>query len=67
MPGEEDGWLIAPDDERALATAIATATLDVNERRRRGANAARHVRDSWSWDTIAARVETLYERVLTTA
>lgn len=67
VPGEEDGWLIAPDDERALATAIATATLDVNERRRRGANAARHVRDSWSWDTIAARVETLYERVLTTA
>jgi glycosyltransferase involved in cell wall biosynthesis len=64
VPGEEDGWQVPPDDEPALAAAMASAVHDADERRRRGANAARHVREAWSWDAAAARVEALYERVL---
>ena len=35
-PGEPDGWLVPPDDERALAEAMVTAIDDHAERSRRG-------------------------------
>lgn len=66
VPGEEDGWLIPPDDEEALAEALARAVAPAEggERRRRGENAARHVRERLSWETIAARVESVHDHVL---
>jgi glycosyltransferase involved in cell wall biosynthesis len=63
VPAEPDGWLVPPDDEAALADAIVQAVDDSGERRRRGENAARHVRDSYSWNGLASRFTQLYERV----
>ncbi len=63
VPGEPDGWLVPPDDEAALALAIAQAIDDPAERRRRGELAARHVRESYSWHGLAGRFTQLYEQV----
>jgi glycosyltransferase involved in cell wall biosynthesis len=63
VPGEPDGWLVPPDDEEALAEAIARAVDNGGEREWRGENAARHVRESYSWDGLSARFADLYEHV----
>jgi glycosyltransferase involved in cell wall biosynthesis len=63
VPGEPDGWLVPPDDEAALAEAIVHAVDVPDERARRGANAARHVRETYSWNGLAQRFTQLYERV----
>jgi glycosyltransferase involved in cell wall biosynthesis len=63
VPGEPDGWLVPPDDEEALADAILQAIDDRNECRQRGENAARHVRDNYSWNGLAGRFTQLYEDV----
>ena len=63
VPGEPDGWLVPPDDEAALAEAILQAVNDSSERRGRGENAARHVRDTYSWNGLASRFTRLYELV----
>ena len=63
VPGEPDGWLVPPDDEEALAEAIAQAVNNGGEREWRGENAARHVRESYSWDGLSGRFADLYERV----
>jgi glycosyltransferase involved in cell wall biosynthesis len=63
VPGEPDGWLVPPDDEAALADAIVHAIDGPGELTRRGANAARHVRESYSWDGLAERFTHLYEHV----
>src|SRR5207342_2663937 len=60
-PGEPDGWLVPPDDEEALAEAILRAVDDPAERIPRGENAARHVRDTYSWNGLAGRFTQLYE------
>ena len=49
--------------EAALADAILQAVNDSSERRGRGENAARHVRDTYSWNGLASRFTHLYERV----
>jgi glycosyltransferase involved in cell wall biosynthesis len=63
VPGELDGWLVPPDDEEALAEAIVQAVNESSERRGRGENAARHARDSYSWNGLACRFTRLYEHV----
>jgi glycosyltransferase involved in cell wall biosynthesis len=63
VPGEPDGWLVPPDDEGALADAMLRAIDDPAGRLRRGENAARHVRESYSWSGLAGRVGELYEQV----
>ena len=63
VPGEPDGWLVPPDDEAALADAIVGAIDAPDARRWRGENAARHVRESYSWRGLAGRFTELYERV----
>jgi glycosyltransferase involved in cell wall biosynthesis len=63
VTGEPDGWLVPPDDEAALADALVRAVDVPDERVRRGANAARHVRESYSWNGLAQRFTELYERV----
>jgi glycosyltransferase involved in cell wall biosynthesis len=58
-PGET-GWLVAPDDEAALAEAIIAAVGDPAELRRRGARAAHDVAQRFAWPAIAQRLgETL--------
>ena len=52
-----------PDDEEALAQAIVHAVNDPAERSRRGENAARHIRDTYSWNGLAGRFTQLYEQV----
>jgi glycosyltransferase involved in cell wall biosynthesis len=60
-PGEPDGWLVTPDDERALADAMVTAINNPEQRIQRGRNAYRHARDRYSWRDVARRVTDLYE------
>ena len=60
----ESGWLVAPDDERALAAALIEAASDARERRRRGQRAAADARRRYGWATIAARVAGLYAEVV---
>ena len=60
----ESGWLVAPDDERALAAALIEAASDARERRRRGQRAAADARRRYGWATIAARVAALYQEVV---
>jgi glycosyltransferase involved in cell wall biosynthesis len=54
-PGET-GWLVAPDDEAALADALVEAVSDPAELRRRGAAAARDVAQRFAWPAIAERL-----------
>ncbi len=61
VAGEPDGWLVPPDDEDALAAAMVRAVDDPDARAARGEHAARHVRDSYSWEGLAARFTRLYE------
>jgi glycosyltransferase involved in cell wall biosynthesis len=60
----ESGWLVPPDDEQALAAALAHAVTDPGERRRRGEHAATDAREHFGWQTIAARIAALYEQVV---
>jgi glycosyltransferase involved in cell wall biosynthesis len=60
-PGEivEDGrtgWLVAPDDETALAQALVECIDDGAERRRRGALAREAALERWSWPALAERL-----------
>jgi glycosyltransferase involved in cell wall biosynthesis len=60
-PGEivEDGrtgWLVAPDDEAALAHALVECIDDAAERGRRGALARETALERWSWPALAERL-----------
>jgi glycosyltransferase involved in cell wall biosynthesis len=59
-PGET-GWLVEPDDRRALADAIVLAVDDGEERARRGIVARRTARATWSWPALARRVSAVLE------
>jgi glycosyltransferase involved in cell wall biosynthesis len=58
---EPDGWLVAPDDETALAEAMVAAVNDAPDRARRGENAARHARLGYSWQHVAGRLAEIYD------
>ena len=47
------GWLVPPDDERALADAMVAAVDDGEERARRGLAARRAASERWSWPALA--------------
>jgi glycosyltransferase involved in cell wall biosynthesis len=57
------GWLVAPDDEHALAQVLLTAATDANERQARGARAYSHSRTSYGWPVITAVVASLYNEL----
>ena len=57
----ETGWLVAPDDELALADAIVTAIDDGEERARRGIAARRAARERWTWPSLAGDVAQVLE------
>jgi glycosyltransferase involved in cell wall biosynthesis len=60
----ETGWLVAPDDEDALAGALVEAVIHSAERRRRGERAREIARERYAWPALAGRVARVYEDVL---
>jgi glycosyltransferase involved in cell wall biosynthesis len=65
-PGQT-GWLVAPDDEAALAGAMAQAIAHPEERLRRGAAARRDVLVRFAWPALADRLCGLFGQVAATA
>lgn len=63
-PDRLDGWLVAPDDEHALAQAMVELVNNPDERKARGQNALTHVREGYAWSALAERFITVYESVL---
>jgi glycosyltransferase involved in cell wall biosynthesis len=61
-PGQT-GWLVAPDDESALAGALAQAIDHPEERLRRGAAARRDVTVRFAWPALADRLCQLFAEV----
>jgi glycosyltransferase involved in cell wall biosynthesis len=57
------GWLVEPDDEDALAGALAQAIDHPEERRRRGAAARRDVTLRFAWPALADRLSQLFAQV----
>jgi glycosyltransferase involved in cell wall biosynthesis len=57
------GWLVEPDDEAALAGALAQAIDHPEERRRRGAAARRDVMLRFAWPALAERLCQLFAEV----
>ena len=58
------GWLVEPDDEAALAGALAQAIDHPEERRRRGAAARRDVMLRFAWPALADRLCQLFAEVV---
>jgi glycosyltransferase involved in cell wall biosynthesis len=50
------GWLVAPNDEAALAAALVECVDDEAERERRGALAREIALERWSWPALAERL-----------
>jgi glycosyltransferase involved in cell wall biosynthesis len=65
-PGQT-GWLVEPDDEAALAGALAQAIDHPEERLRRGATARRDVLARFAWPALADRLCALFAEVAATA
>jgi glycosyltransferase involved in cell wall biosynthesis len=65
-PGQT-GWLVEPDDEAALAGALAQAIAHPEERLRRGAAARRDVLVRFAWPALADRLCALFEQVAAAA
>ncbi len=61
---ERNGWLVPPDDERALARALVAAASDPAERAIRGANGRRRAHERFSWDHVAHAVADVYAAAL---
>jgi glycosyltransferase involved in cell wall biosynthesis len=59
----ETGWLVAPDDEQALADALVEAVNGEQERRRRGERAYDSARAQYSWPALANGLATVYTEV----
>ena len=59
----ETGWLVAPDDERALEDALVEAVNDGSERRRRGERAYEVARGRYSWPALASGLAGVYDEV----
>ncbi|HEX6743533.1 MAG TPA: glycosyltransferase family 4 protein [Solirubrobacteraceae bacterium] len=58
------GWLVEPDDEAAMAGAMAQAIDHPEERRRRGAAALRDVTLRFAWPALADRLCSLFAEVV---
>ena len=64
-PGQT-GWLVEPDDEAALAGALAQAIDHPEERRRRGIAARQDVTARYAWPALAERLCRLFDDVAAT-
>ena len=63
----ETGWLVAPDDEEAMADALVEAVNGEHERRRRGERAYAEARARYSWPALAREVAAVYDGVVAAA
>ena len=59
----ETGWLVAPDDEAAMADALVEAVNGGEERRRRGERAYEVARGRYSWPPLAGGLAGVYDEV----
>src|SRR6266571_5576098 len=59
------GWLVAPDDEQALAEALVMAVNNPTERRRRGMAAHAEAHSRYAWPIIGTKLVQLYQTLLT--
>jgi glycosyltransferase involved in cell wall biosynthesis len=59
----ETGWLVPPDDERALADALVEAVNGTAERRRRGELAYAVARARYAWPALARGLGRVYDEV----
>jgi glycosyltransferase involved in cell wall biosynthesis len=59
----DTGWLIEPDNETTLTTALLAAGTDAAERRRRGEHAHAHSHAAYGWPRIGARIADLYDQI----
>ena len=59
----ETGWLVPPDDEDALADALADAVNDPGKRARKGDAAYEVSHERYAWPSLAADVAAVYDRV----
>ncbi|HXK34620.1 MAG TPA: glycosyltransferase [Dehalococcoidia bacterium] len=57
----ETGWLVAPDDAAALASAIETALRHPELRELLGRQARAHVAADYQWGAVCERVAAVYE------
>jgi phosphatidyl-myo-inositol alpha-mannosyltransferase len=60
---DDTGMLVPPGDDRALADALVDLLADEPRRRTLGAAGRQVAIDRYSWDTIAVRLEQIYEDV----
>lgn len=63
----ETGWLVEPDDVAGLANALIEAVNRPDERRRRGANAAKDVARRFVLSEVVGAIAAIYEEVSETA
>jgi glycosyltransferase involved in cell wall biosynthesis len=59
----ETGWLVPPDDEDAMVSALEEVVNDPDERRRRGEAAYAVAREKYSWPVLVERLARVYEEV----
>jgi glycosyltransferase involved in cell wall biosynthesis len=59
----EAGW-VGPLEVGAIASLIASALLDPNERKRRGSNAKAYAEKHYNWGEIAQRTIEAYRQIL---
>lgn len=59
----ETGLLVPPDDEEAMAEALARIVNDDGERRRMGETAYERSRARYSWPALAEKVARVYDEV----
>lgn len=62
-----DGLLVAPDDSAGLAAAIRRIVAHEDERRRMGERGRARVAARYAWPAIGARLEGIYQQVITEA
>lgn len=60
----ENALLIPANDTGALVNAILTLIKDVNLRDKISNNGHKAVKEKYGWDTIAAKLDDVYRRVL---
>jgi len=59
----DTGWLVPPDDVRAMTSALVAVVNEPEERRRRGAAALQDARNRFAWPSLAADVAAVYAAV----
>jgi D-inositol-3-phosphate glycosyltransferase len=62
--GRPNGWFAEPDDVDSLADVLVSAVNDAAARHERAANAYEQIRAEYSWNHLAERFVSVYERAI---